>query len=231
MRDKLTAALPLAIVVGVLAFAWTELAFNFTFHWFSAGDLGNGLSLPSNFQLVVPAGFVGWGFFFAAGADNRAIIKTGSGILVGGAAALITIVLASWTADFPDFWGIALWVGVASVPLVALTAAPTWHSVPASFGAFASVFFYWIATGIDFWFPSGGGARNTVEALAEPAAAGTGAFGGVLSLPFGWVWFSITVSLLCGIALGTASVRLAGVVTRIVPTKTPGPSPSVPQQA
>jgi hypothetical protein len=231
MRNKLIAALPLAIVVGVLAYAWTQLAFNFTFHWFSDGDLGNGLSLPSNFQLIVPAGFVGWGFFFAAGADNRAIIKTGSGILVGGVAALVTIVLSSWTADFPDFWGIALWVGLVSVPLVALTAAPDWHSVPASFGAFASVFFYWIATGIDFWFPSGGGAQNSVESLADPATAGTGIFGGVLSMPFGWVWFSITISLLCGVALGTLSVRLAGVVTKMLPAKEPEPAPSAPQQA
>lgn len=207
------ATLPLAIVVGVIAYAWTHFAFNFTFHWFTAGDLGNGLELPRNFQLIVPAGFVGWGFFFAAGADNQAIVKVATGVLSGGLAALATIALSSTTADFPDFWGIALWVGAFSVPLVLLGAFDEWLSVPASFGAFASVFFYWTATGLDFWFPSGGGGPNTVAALADPTTAGTGAFGGVISMPYGWVWFSISVSMLCGILLGVASVRLTGLVT------------------
>ena len=70
MTERIKATLPLAIAIGVLAFAWTEFSLNFTFHWFTAGDLGNGLALPNNFHLILPAAFVSWGFFFAAGADN-----------------------------------------------------------------------------------------------------------------------------------------------------------------
>ncbi|MCY7395989.1 MAG: hypothetical protein LH468_07535 [Nocardioides sp.] len=58
MTARLKGTLPLALVVGVLTFLWTDLALNFTFHWVTDGDLGNGLSLPSNFHLVVPAAFV-----------------------------------------------------------------------------------------------------------------------------------------------------------------------------
>lgn len=48
----------------------TEFAANFTFHWVTNGDLGNGLSLPRNFHLVIPAAFVSWGMFFALGVGN-----------------------------------------------------------------------------------------------------------------------------------------------------------------
>ena len=54
-----------------------------------------------------------------------------------------------------------------------------------------------------------------MEGLADPATAGTGAFGGVLSTPYGWVWLSITVTLLCGCVLGIASVKLAGLIGRL----------------
>ncbi len=67
MTARLKSAAPLALVIGILAIIWTDAALNFTFHWFTAGDLGNGLSLPHNFHLIVPAGFVSWGFFFAGG--------------------------------------------------------------------------------------------------------------------------------------------------------------------
>ena len=60
MTERIKATLPLAIAIGVLAFAWTEFSPNFTFHWFTAGDLGNGLELPNNFHLILPAAFVSW---------------------------------------------------------------------------------------------------------------------------------------------------------------------------
>ena len=213
MSARLKSSLPLALVIGVLAFLWCELALNFTFHWVTDGDLGNGLALPSNFHLVVPAAFVSWGFFFAAGADIGAFRKVVIGSVTGGLAALAAIAGASKTADLPDFWGIALWVGILAIVLVLLSAAGDWHYVPATFGAFASVFFWWTATGLDYWAPKGGGVGNSLQALKNPATAGAGAFGGVISTPFTFVWLNITVSLLCGCVLGLLSVKLTAMVT------------------
>ena len=213
MLDRIKSAVPLAAVIGVLAFVWTEVALNFTFHWVTDGDLGNGLSLPSNFHLVVPAAFVAWGFFFAAGADMAAFVKVAVASVVGSLAALGAMAGASATADLPDFWGIALWVGIFAVVLVLMSALGDWHYVPATFGAFASVFFWWTATGLDYWAPDGGGIGNSVNGLADPATAGAGAFGGVISTPFELVALDIAVSLLCGCLLGLASVKLAALVT------------------
>lgn len=213
MIERLKASAPLAVVIGVLAFLWCEFALNFTFHWVTDGDLGNGLSLPSNLHLVVPAAFVMWGFFFAAGADMAAFRKVVLATITGGVAALIAMPLASSTAGVPDFWGIALWVGILAVALVLLSAAGDWHYVPAAFGAFASVFFWWTATGLDKWAPDGGGVGNDVKALGDSATAGTGAFGGVLSTPWAMVWVSVSLSLLAGCVLGLVSVKLAALVT------------------
>jgi hypothetical protein len=213
MLEKLKSGLPLALVIGVLAFAWCEVALNFTFHWVTDGDLGGGLALPSNFHLVVPAAFISWGFFFAAGADNSAFGKVVAASVTGGLAALGAMALASKLADNPDFWGIAVAVGLFAVVLVLMSAFGEWHYVPATFGAFASVFFWWTATGLDFWAAKGGGVGNSVKALADPTTAGTGAFGGVLSTPFVMVWLSVSVSLLCGCVLGLLSVKLTGLVT------------------
>jgi hypothetical protein len=213
MVQRLKASVPLAVVIGVLAFLWCEVALNFTFHWVTDGDLGNGLALPSNFHLVVPAAFIAWGFFFAAGADTAAFGKLVASTVTGGLAALGAMALASSLADNPDFWGIALAVAVFAVVLVLMGALGDWHFVPATFGAFASVFFWWTATGLDFWAADGGGVGNSVSALADPATAGAGAFGGVLSTPYVMVWLSVSASLLCGCVLGLASVRLAALVT------------------
>jgi hypothetical protein len=213
MIGRIKATLPLAVVIGVLALVWTDVALNFTFHWVTNGDLGNGLSLPSNFHLVVPAAFVSWGFFFAAGADMAAFVKVVVASVVGGLAALGAMAASSATADLPDFWAIALFVGVFAVVLVLMSALGDWHYVPAAFGAFASVFFWWTATGLDYWAPDGGGIGNSLTSLADPATAGAGAFGGVISTPYGFVWLNITVSLLCGCVLGLASVKLTGLIT------------------
>ena len=215
---RLKSAAPLALVIGVLAFLWTEFALNFTFHWLTDGDLGNGLSLPSNFHLVVPAAFVAWGFFFAAGADNAAFVKVAAASVTGGLAALGGMVTAAATANLPAFWSIALWVGVFAVILVLGTAVSDWHYVPAAFGAFASVYFWWTATGLDYWAPMGGGVGNSLQALGDPATAGAGAFGGVISTPFVFVWLNITVSLLCGCVLGLLSVKITALFT---PAKAP----------
>lgn len=212
MIERLKGTVPLALVIGVLAFLWCEFALNFTFHWFTNGDLGNGLSLPDSFHLPVPAAFVAWGFFFAAGADIAAFGKVVIASVTGGLAALGAMAASSATADVPDFWGIALWVGIFAVVLVMMSALGDWHYVPATFGAFASVFFWWTATGLDYWAKDGGG-TNTVKALGKPATAGTGAFGGVLSTPYTWVAVSVTAALLCGCVLGIVSVKITELVT------------------
>ena len=214
MLGRAKAAAPLALVIAVLAFIWVEVALNFTFHWVTSGDLGNGLSLPSSFHLIVPAAFVSWGFFFAAGADNSALGKVVVASVAGSVGALVVMAVAPQIADLPDFWGISLVVAIAAFVLVLASALGDWWYVPAIFGAFAATIFWWIATGLDNWAPSGGGVGNSVAALADPTTAGAGAFGGVLSTPIGWVWVDSLASLLCGCVLGLVSVKLAGLFAR-----------------
>lgn len=213
MAARLKGFLPLTLVIGVLAFLWCEFALNFSFHWVTDGDLGNGLDLPKNFHLVVPAAFVAWGFFFAAGGDNNALRKVGIANVFGVAAALLMIILANATADLPDFWGISLWVGVTAGALVLLAALGDWYYIPATFGAFASTVFWWLATGLDGWAPNGGGVGNSVAALGDAKTAGLGAFAGVLSTPYGWVAVNIFVTLTIGVLLGFASAKIAAAIT------------------
>ena len=42
MAERMKGLLPLAAAVGILAFLWTWVALNFSFHWITDGDLGNG---------------------------------------------------------------------------------------------------------------------------------------------------------------------------------------------
>ncbi len=203
---------PLALAIAVLAFLYVEFALNFTFHWVTDGDLGNGLDLPKNFHLVVPAAFVAWGMFFAAGGDNAAFTKVAVSNVFGAVAALIIIILASATAGLPDFWGISLWVALMAMVLVLLGALGDWYFIPATFGAFASVVFWWLATGLDGWADKGGGVGNSLKALGAPATAGAGAFGGVLSTPYGWVFVNVLVTLTIGALLGIGSSKLSAAV-------------------
>lgn len=83
MLARAKSAAPLALVIAILAFAWVEFSLNFTFHWVTDGDLGNGPSLPTSFHLIVPAAFVSWGFFFAAGADSAALQKVLAASVIG----------------------------------------------------------------------------------------------------------------------------------------------------
>ena len=213
MAERMKGLLPLAAAVGILAFIWTWVALNFTFHWVTDGDLGNGLELPANFHLIVPAAFVAWAMFFAAGGDNEAAKKVAIANVFGAVAAFVVLWGAAELADLPDFWSIALLVAVTAAILVVLGGLGDWFFIPGTFGAFASVFFWWIATGLDKWAPGGGGKGNSVEALGDPATAGAGAFGGVLSVPIGWVFVSILLSLTAGVGLGMLSTRLAAVFT------------------
>jgi hypothetical protein len=213
MTERLKGVLPLAAVIGVLAFFYVEFTLNFTFQWFTDGDLGNGLGLPSNFYLIAPAGFVSWGFYFAAGAGMEGVKKVAASSVVGSVAALIVMALGPETADLPDFWGISLWVGITAFLAVMVVAGGDWYYVPAAFGAYASVIFWWFATGLDNWAPDGGGIGNSIEALGDPATAGAGAFGGVLSTPYGWVWFNILITLFLGILMGYLSSTITAAIT------------------
>ncbi len=214
MGPRAKAIFPLALVIGVLSFLWVEFALNFTFHWVTDGDLGIGLELPSNFHLVLPTAFISWGLFFAAGGDNAAFGKILTASIFGSVAALITMGLSFKTADLPDFWGIALWVGVFAFILVMVLVLGDWYYVAGTFPAFASVFLWWIATGLDGWAANGGGVGNSIEAL-DPAAgtAGSGAFGGVISTPWGMVFLNSLVTLICGCILGILSAKLAAALT------------------
>lgn len=210
MAEKMKGTAPLALAVGILAIIYVEFVLNFTFHWVTNGDLMNGLSLPSNFHLVVAAGFVSWGLFFALGADNAALKTVAINSIIGCLAALILFILVHAIKGLPDFWAIALVVGVEAFVLIVLSGGMTMMSVPVIFCTFASAVFWWIATGLDGWAPGGGG---SLHALASPKTAGFGAFGGVLSTPYGWVAINVAVTLLIGCLFGTVSVKFAGLLT------------------
>jgi hypothetical protein len=219
MMAKLRGVLPLAVVIGVLGYIYVEFVLNFTFHWVTNGDLGNGLSLPSNFHLVVPAGFVSWGLFFLLGADSSAFVKTIIATIVGTLGALALMIVGPAVADLPDFWGLAIVVGVISFILVMAIPLSEKYSVAACFPTFASVVFWWLATGLDGWAKNGGGVGNSVAALGDPKTAGTGAFGGVISTPYFMVFVNVLVTLLIGALFGLASARLSAMFAPKAPAE------------
>lgn len=212
MIRRIQGALPLSVAITLLAFAWVEISLNFTFHWVTAGDLGVGLELPTNLQLIAPTAFISWAIFFATGADGAALRKTTIASVFGATAALILMLVAPKLADLPDFWSIALVLSLLVFVAVVFTVAGDWYYVPGVFVAFASVVFWWFATGLDGWAINGGGVGNSIKALGDPATAGSGGFGGVFSTPAEWVYISSVVSLLCGCLLGLISVKFAGLL-------------------
>jgi hypothetical protein len=177
--------------------------------------------LPHGFHLVLPAIFVGWGVFFITGANGAALGKTAIAALTGTVGAALTMAIGPKLADSPDFWGLALMIGITAAALVVLsTVVEDDRFAPApAFCCYASVFFWWIATGLDNFVPGGKG-PHTVAAITaaitnKPLAAGTGAFGGLLSMSWQAVAISIFASLVLGGVFGMASVRLAGVLGRL----------------
>jgi hypothetical protein len=213
MAERMKGLVPLAIAVAVVAFVYVEVALNFSFHWVTAGDLGNGLSLPKSFHFAVPAAFVSWALFFVLGGDGAAARRVSIGSVFGCAGALAMMVFVASTKGLPDFWTISLGVAVAAGILVLLGGLGEWYVIPVTFASFACCVFWWIATGLDGWAANGGGVGNSVQALGKPATAGAGAFGGVISTPYGWVAVNVFVTLIVGCACGLASARLAAVLT------------------
>jgi hypothetical protein len=76
---------------------------------------------------------------------------------------------------------------------------------------------------IDNFVPGGKGPHTAEAVIAaitnKPLAAGTGAFGGLLSMSWIAVLVSVFVSLVCGGLLGALSVSLAGVFGRLGGTR------------
>jgi hypothetical protein len=231
MSARLKAVLPLTLSIGVLAFVATWLALNFTFHWVVVQDGVFGkYGLPEGVHLVLPAIFVAWGLFFILGATTAALGKTVIAALTGTVAATITMAIGPKLADSPDFWGLAVMIGITAAALVVLsTTVEDDRFAPApAFLCFASVFFWWIATGLDNFVPGGKG-PHSVDAITaaitnKPLAAGTGAFGGLLSMSFWWVAVSVFCSLVVGGLFGLASVKLAGVFGRVAADRRSDPN-------
>ncbi|MCC6830837.1 MAG: DUF1097 domain-containing protein [Thermoleophilia bacterium] len=213
MGARTKAIFPLALVIGVLSFIWCEVSLNFQFHWVTNGDLGGGLALPANFQLIVWIAFITWGLFFAAGGDTAALGKVVVASILGSVAALLTFWIAPNLADLPDFWGISLMVAIMAFILVMILIAGDWYYVAGTFPAFAACFGWWVSTGLDNWAPNGGGVGSGLGSLSDPASAGSGAFAGALSTPFGWVWFDALVTLVIGAVLGVISAKVAALLT------------------
>src|SRR3954466_12473221 len=169
MSTRLKAIAPLVASIGVLAFVATWLALNFTFHWVTVQDGVFGkFGLPRGLHLVLPAIFVAWGLFFLLGADGAALGKTVVAAAPGSLAALLAIVIGPALADAPDFWGLAVAIGVTAVGLVVLstTVADDRFAPAPAFACYASVFFWWIATGLDNYVPDGKGPHTAAAVLA-----------------------------------------------------------------
>jgi hypothetical protein len=103
-------------------------------------------------------------------------------------------------------------LGLAFLLIIGMALSDLWY-VPAAFGGFASIVFWWTATGLDRWSVGGGGTGNTTAALGDTTTAGAGAFGGVLSTPVIWVFVSVTVSLLAGCVLGLLHTTITAKIT------------------
>jgi hypothetical protein len=230
MATRLKAVAPLTLSIGLLAFVATWIALNFTFHWVTVQDGVFGeYGLPEGVHLVLPAIFVAWGLYFMLGASNAALGKTMIAALTGTLGATFAMVVGPLLADSPDFWGLAVAIGLSAAGLIVLsTVVEDDRFAPApAFCCYASVFFWWIATGLDNFVADGKG-PHTAEAVTSaitdtPLAAGTGAFGGLLSMSWAGVLVSVFFSLVCGALLGALSVRLAGVLGQLGASRSPEP--------
>jgi hypothetical protein len=220
MATRLKAALPLTLSIGLLAFLASEVALNFTFHWVTVqnGVFGE-YGLPQNVHLILPALFVAWGLFFLLGADNAALGKTVIAAATGAIGAGLAMWIGPMLAESPDFWGLSLMIGLTGAGLIALSAADERFAPAPAFCCYAAVFFWWIATGLDNFVPGGKGphtAAAVTSAITDtPLAAGTGAFGGLISMSWIAVVVSVFISLVFGALLGALSVRLAGVFGKV----------------
>ena len=167
------------------------VALNFTFHWVTVKDgVFGAYGVPQSIQLALPAIFVGWGLYFLS---STSFTKTVIAAVTGTIGATLTMAIGPKLADSPDFWGLGVMIGITAAGLVVLsTVVEDDRFAPApAFCAYASVFFWWIATGLDNFVPGGKGPHTADAVIAaitnKPLSAGTGAFGGLLSMSWQWV--------------------------------------------
>jgi hypothetical protein len=222
MSDRFKETGPLAVSIAVLAFLWSEFTLNFNLHWFTVADGVFGkFGLPEKFQLVLPATFVTWGLYFALGADRTALRKTVIACVTGTVGAVVIMTLGPSLAGLPNFWGVAVAIGLVGGGLVLLStlSADGLLSAAPAFVCAASALFWWFATGLDNYVPGGKGPHSVagleLALTKHPLAAGTGALGGLISTPWTWVAVGTFVSLLCGPVLGVLSRVVASAPARI----------------
>ncbi len=121
--SKLTA---LATSIAVLGGVWAFLA------------LG-----PLSGLVLVWAGFIAWGCYFAAGADNAALQKTIAGMIFGAVMAGIALALVNANPfGLPGAVGPAVYVAVTVFPLVAVAGCSLLSVVPANVYGYAATVAY-----------------------------------------------------------------------------------------
>lgn len=121
--SKLTA---LATSIAVLGGVWAFLA------------LG-----PLSGLVLVWAGFIAWGCYFAAGADNAALQKTIAGMVFGAVMAGIALALVNANPfGLPGAVGPAVYVAVTVFPLVAVAGCGLLSVVPANVYGYAATVAY-----------------------------------------------------------------------------------------
>ncbi len=197
MADRVRGLFPIAMAVGLLSLIYMELALNVRFHWFIAG---HGV-VPIRVQLVPPVGFVAWACYFAAGGNPLAFRKVVVACIVGATAGMATMVLAVKTAGLSDYRGIGLWIAILAALLVCSVFLGDWYFVPATFGAFACVVFWWIMTGVQGLEPV-----EQKQSVADFASSG---ISDILARPYSIVYVSVLATLFLGCIFGALSTRLA----------------------
>lgn len=103
MSSRVKMAVPLALSIAVVAFAWSEFTLNFNLHWFTVADGVFGkFGLPQKFQLVLPATFVTWGLYHVLCADRVALRKTMIACTTGTVGAIVIMTLGPALAALPS---------------------------------------------------------------------------------------------------------------------------------
>jgi Protein of unknown function (DUF1097) len=139
MGARMKGLWPLAIVGGVLVFLWVDFCFDANFGPKITGPI-------PQFSAACAAAFVSWGFYFAAGTGKSGFQKALVGSVFGVVAGWLLMMIGPKVSG--QIWGAALTAGVLAIILIFCIAINDIVFVPAAFGAFASVVFVWIITGL-----------------------------------------------------------------------------------
>ena len=217
MATRLKAVLPLTLSIGLLAFLASEVALNFTFHWVTVQDGVFGkYGLPQNLHLVLPALFVAWGLYFMLGADRAALGKTmiaaATGTIGAGSRWSSARCSPSRRTSGASRSGSAI---TAAGLIVLSTAVEDDRFAPAPAFCCYAVRVLLVDRDRPRQLRPGRQGPHTAAAVTSaitdtPLAAGTGAFGGLLSMSWIAVALSVFVSLVCGALLGLAVRQARG---------------------